>query len=148
MFLLLASIGLAFDLGRIYIVRNEGQIFVDAAAMAASAQLDGTSQGLTRARTAVERLPDRWNLATESFKNTIVEFSADGSMWAQQPKDASGVRFARVIAPGNRLDMTFVQTVGGPFNLNVAARATAAPGTTSSTGPVCPPRTSAPKNCQ
>lgn len=126
MFLLLASLGLAFDLGRIYIVRNEGQIFVDAAALAASAQIDGSSQGLTKARAAVERLPDRWNLSTESFKNIVVEFSGDGSRWETQPKDVAAIRLARVTAPGNRLDMTFVQTVGGPFNLNVAARATAA----------------------
>ena len=35
MFLMLAVMGLAFDIGRIYIARNEAQIFTDAAALAA-----------------------------------------------------------------------------------------------------------------
>src|SRR5580700_8138637 len=64
MLLLLAVIGLAFDLGRIYIVRNEAQVFTDAAAMAAAARLDGTAGGIRRAREAVARLPGRWNLGT------------------------------------------------------------------------------------
>ena len=54
MFLLLAVIGLAFDLGRVYIARNEAQIFVDAASLAAAQQMDGTAAGLNRARAARE----------------------------------------------------------------------------------------------
>src|ERR1043166_10081904 len=45
MLLLMAVMGLAFDLGRIYIARNEAQVFTDAAAMAAAANLDGTPVG-------------------------------------------------------------------------------------------------------
>ena len=67
MFLLLAVIGMAFDMGRVYIARNEAQIFTDAAAMAAAKQLDGTAAGLDRARAAVAAMPNRWNLGTENF---------------------------------------------------------------------------------
>ena len=77
-FLLLAVIGLAFDLGRIYITRNEAQMFTDAASMAAAAQLDGTATGLARAKAAVEHLPAKWDLGTQSFEGVITEFSADG----------------------------------------------------------------------
>ncbi len=46
MLLLLAMLGLAFDLGRVYIARNEAQVFTDAAAMAAASRLDGTAPGI------------------------------------------------------------------------------------------------------
>jgi uncharacterized membrane protein len=125
MFLLLAVIGLAFDLGRVYIARNEAQVFTDAAAMTASAHLDGTQAGLTKAREAVAHIPMRWNLGTQEFRGVVVEFSADGSHWEQGPKDAAAVRFARVIAPDNNLEITFLRAVGGPENLTVPAYAVA-----------------------
>jgi uncharacterized membrane protein len=126
MLLLLAVLGMAFDLGRIYIARNEAQIFTDAAAMAAAAKLDGTEAGIAKAREAVAKLPDRWNLGTSEFKGVVVEFSADGSKWESDPKDASGMKIARVIAPDNNLEITFLRAVGGPPSFRVAARSAAA----------------------
>ena len=126
MFLLLAVIGLAFDLGRVYIARNEAQVFVDAASMAAAQQIDGTAAGLDRARGAVQRLPNRWNLGTESFEGVQVEFGADGEHWNADPKDTNAVHFVRVTAPGNHLGIVFLRAVGGPENFTVAARAVAA----------------------
>src|SRR5713101_8492092 len=87
MFLLLAVMGLAFDLGRVYIARNEAQVFTDAAAMTAAARLDGTPAGLTTAREDVAHLPIRWNLGTEDFRGVVIEFSADQSYWEKDPKD-------------------------------------------------------------
>src|SRR5580658_8927587 len=81
MLLLLAVIGMAFDMGRIYIARNEAQVFADAAAMTAAAKLDGTPSGVARARDAVAHLPMRWNLGTEPFTGVVIEFSPDGRMW-------------------------------------------------------------------
>ena len=124
-FLLLAVIGLAFDLGRIYIARNEAQVFTDAASMAAAVQLDGTSAGLTRAKAAVEHLPAKWNLGTQSFAGVVTEFSADGKLWDAQPDDAAGVKFARVRAPENHLNIIFLSAVGGPLDFTVPARAVA-----------------------
>jgi len=46
---LLAFVGLATDLGRLYVSRNELQIFVDEAAFAASFEVDGSGAGITRA---------------------------------------------------------------------------------------------------
>jgi hypothetical protein len=126
MFLLLAVVGMAFDLGRVYIARNEAQIFTDAASMAAAAQLDGTAAGLVRARAAVDALPNRWNLGTESFHGVLVDFSADGEHWDPQPRELTAVRLARVTAPENHLEITFLRAVGGPESLTVPARAIAA----------------------
>jgi hypothetical protein len=126
MFLLLAVIGMAFDFGRIYIARNEAQIFTDAAAMAAAAQLDGTTSGLERARAAVARLPNRWNLGSEDFRGVVVEFSADNQQWETEPQEAGAVQYARVTAPENRLEITFLRAVGGPDNFTVPAHAVAA----------------------
>jgi uncharacterized membrane protein len=126
MFLLLAVIGLAFDLGRVYIARNEAQVFTDAAAMTAAARLDGTPAGLITARDEVAHLPIRWNLGTEDFRGVVIEFSADRSVWEKDPKDTAAIRFARVIAPGNNLEITFLRAVGGPQSLNVPAYAVAA----------------------
>jgi uncharacterized membrane protein len=126
MFLLLAVIGLAFDLGRVYIARNEAQVFTDAAAMTAAARLDGTPAGLITAREDVAHLPIRWNLGTEDFRGVVIEFSADRSLWEKDPKDTAAIRFARVIAPGNNLEITFLRAVGGPQSLNVPAYAVAA----------------------
>ena len=126
MFLLLAVVGMTFDLGRVYIARNEAQVFTDAASMAAALHLDGTAAGLKQAREAVAKLPNRWNLGTQEFENVAVEFSADGERWERDPKDAAGLAYARVTAPDNRVEITFLRAVGGPQQFTVPAHAIAA----------------------
>jgi len=124
--LLVAMMGLAFDVGRIYIARNEAQVFTDAAAMAAAAKLDGTPAGLDRARQAVARLPIRWNLGTSAFTGVVVEFSADGNHWDREPKDAAPLSMARVTAPANNVDIVFLRAAGGPAAFTVPSRSVAA----------------------
>jgi uncharacterized membrane protein len=126
MLLLLAVMGLAFDLGRVYIARNEAQVFTDAASMAAASKLDGSSNGIEKARQAVARLPMRWNLGTSEFKGVVVEFSSDGVKWERDPKDASSLKQARVTAPDNSVEITFLRAVGGPAFFTVPAHAAAA----------------------
>jgi uncharacterized membrane protein len=126
MVLMLAVMGLAFDFGRIYIARNEAQVFTDAAAMAAAAKLDGTSAGLDRARQAVARLPIRWNLGASAFTGVVVEFSADGQQWDREPRDAATLSMARVTAPANNVDIVFLRAAGGPAAFTVPARSVAA----------------------
>jgi hypothetical protein len=125
MLLLLAVIGMAFDMGRIYIARNEAQVFTDAASMTAASKLDGTAAGLERAREAVGKLPMRWNLGTQPFTGVIVEFSADGMMWEKDPKDPAPLAFTRVTAPSNGVDIVFLRAVGGPQTFTVPARSAA-----------------------
>jgi uncharacterized membrane protein len=125
MFLMLAVMGLAFDLGRIYIARNEAQVFTDAAAMAAASKLDGTDVGLEKARQAVARIPMRWNLGTREFTGIVVEFSGDGGIWTANPKNAAGMTLARVTAPANAVEITLLSAVGGPASFTVPARSVA-----------------------
>lgn len=127
MLLMLAMIGMAFDVGRIYIARNEAQVFTDAAAMTAAAKLDGTGSGLARAREAVARLPIRWNLGTRKFTGVVVEFSADGERWSASPRDPAAVEFARVTAPDNQVEILLLRAVGGPDSLTVPAHSVARP---------------------
>jgi uncharacterized membrane protein len=125
MFLLLAVMGLAFDLGRIYIARNEAQIFTDAAAMAAASKLDGTPDGVLRARDSAIRLPIRWNLGTKEFTGVVVEFSSDSVKWERDPDIAAGLTMARVTAPSNDVEITFLRAVGGPSMFTVPSRSVA-----------------------
>jgi uncharacterized membrane protein len=125
MFILLAAIGLAFDGGRIYIARNEAQVFVDAASMLAASKLDGTEAGLKNAREAVAKLPQSWNLSMQDFTNLEIAFSADGVNWQKNPAESKGLQFARVSAPANHVEITFLRAVGGPQNMTVPASASA-----------------------
>lgn len=113
MLLLLALLGIAFDFGRIYIARNEAQLFTDAAALAAVQKLDGTAEGVARAREAVGALPNRWNLGTQSFDGVKLEFSEDKQS-------------VRATAPQNQVEITFLRAVGGPERFTVPARSVAA----------------------
>jgi uncharacterized membrane protein len=125
MLLLLAVMGMCFDLGRIYIARNEAQVFTDSAAMTAAAKLDGTTAGVARARDAVAHLPMRWNLGTQPFTGVVIEFSSDGRTWDRDPKDASGLSLARVTAPANGVDIVFLRAAGGPKSFTVPSRSVA-----------------------
>jgi uncharacterized membrane protein len=130
MLLLLAVMGMAFDLGRIYIARNEAQVFTDAAAMTAASKLDGTAAGIERAREAVTHLPMRWNLGTQEFTGVIIEFGHPGSggdpdKWERDPKAAAQVTMARVTAPSNDVEITFLRAVGGPRAFTVPASSAA-----------------------
>src|ERR1700720_3445635 len=71
--------GLAIDLGRMYITKNEAQSYADSAALYAAQQLDGTSAGITAANNAVANNPNTWNFGTTAFSGTITEYSPDGS---------------------------------------------------------------------
>ena len=123
--LLLAVVGMAFDFGRIYIARNEAQVFTDAAAMTAASKLDGSGAGIHAAKQAVTHSPMRWNLGTQPFTGVVVEFSSDGSKWESDPQDSGSITMARVTAPGNGLDIVFLRAVGGPDRFTVPARSIA-----------------------
>jgi Flp pilus assembly protein TadG len=103
-FAVIGSTGLAVDLGRMYIAKNEVQAFADAAAIAAAQQLDGTTNGLTRARTAAQGVTNRWNLGTQLVTNPTVEFSLPNGAgglnftWAAAPSPATSYSVVRVHA--------------------------------------------------
>jgi Flp pilus assembly protein TadG len=67
--MLFGACGLVVDLGRMYVVRNELQIFADTAALAATLRLNGETGGITRARSEITtmRQSNYWHVATKPF---------------------------------------------------------------------------------
>jgi Flp pilus assembly protein TadG len=99
---LFACLGLAVDVGRMYIAKNEAQGFADAAALAGALKLDGTSAGVTAAKTAATGMADRWNFMTSTFSGTVVEVStANTGPWTNAtspPSPATNYTYLRVTA--------------------------------------------------
>jgi Putative Flp pilus-assembly TadE/G-like len=128
----LGASGLAIDLGRMYITRSEAQAFADSAALAAAAQLDGTSVGITAANLAVQNNPNRWNLGTQNFSDTSVQFglasaanqnTADPNSWTSNPESPANYRFVLVVANA-AVPVTLMQAITGQSTARVSAAAT------------------------
>jgi hypothetical protein len=128
-------LGLALDLGRVYVARSEAQSFTDAAALAASLALDGES--FTAARNAVGGdTKNRWNMGTETFgansRATIAtEFARplttnaskpDPGTWSDAPTTAAGYTFVRVTATA-ALPLYILPLVGTAASQSVTAMA-------------------------
>src|SRR5690242_12963020 len=73
---LMLAMGLAVDIGRMFIAKSETQIYVDSAALAACLQLDGTSNGIANAKTAVTNQTNTWNFNTQSMPAATVTFAS------------------------------------------------------------------------
>ena len=101
-------LGLALDLGRVYIAKNETQSFTDTAALAAALALNDAN--FTAAKDAVSgNTKNRWNMGTSSFVDSSVttEFAQalpanasrpDPDTWSAAPPTAEGYMFVRVTA--------------------------------------------------
>jgi len=122
---MVGAVGLAIDVGQAYIVRSEAQAHVDAAALAAALELDGTAEGITRATSQVANSLNRWRFDTQTFTGTQVEFSTDpAGPWESVPASPAGYRFARVGATAN-IPLLFVRVLVPQDTALVAARAVA-----------------------
>ena len=99
---LFGFLGLCFDLGRILIAQNELQTYVDSATLAATLELDGTDEGVDRARQAAIDTPNRWVFGTKVVPSPEVYFAeAVGGPWvADPPVPPTNYRFARVKSEG------------------------------------------------
>ena len=98
---MIGAMGLAVDLGHVFIIKNETQAFADAAALAAALQLDGTTAGITRAGTAATSLTNKWNFDTTSVPSPTVEYAVTSTgTWydAASVPDPSTIIYARVTA--------------------------------------------------
>jgi hypothetical protein len=123
---MVAVVGLSVDLGRMYVARNEAQAYVDAAAMSAAAELDGSMAGLQRARDAVAASTNRWHLGTETFSGTQTKFAtARTGPWSASPGSAAGIMFVRVWAAAHP-PLYFLPIVAGASRSQVTAAAVAA----------------------
>jgi hypothetical protein len=119
--------GLAIDFGRVYTTRNEVQTFTDSAALSAVTRLNGTSAGISAARSAVTANPNRWYFGSKQFTNVSTEFSANRTTWEANPATAASVRYVRVTAPTNSVAIYFLNAMlpNAARSLNVAATSTA-----------------------
>src|SRR5689334_869422 len=138
---LIAAAGLAVDMGRMYITKNEAQSYADAAAVSAALQLRGTAYGLTLADATVAASPNSWGFSTTAFgaaatasgAATVTEYSADGlTNWqtsaAANPATAN---FARVTATVNNLPLYLLpvlNVVGGSIGNLTTVKASAVAG--------------------
>lgn len=123
-FAVMGAAGLAIDLGRLYVAKNEAQTFVDAAAIAAALELDGTQAGFQRARDAVGASTNRWNFGSGTFSGTVGFSQNSAGPWEANPVTAADYRFARVGA-GAAVPMTFMQVLGSGERVSVSAGAVA-----------------------
>src|SRR5260370_16138508 len=105
------ALGMAVDVGRAFIAKNETQSFCDAAAYAAVLKLNGTSTGISNATAAVTNSVNTWNMNTTSVSNPSVDFatSANGP-WSKNPSPATGYIYARVQASVD-MPMYFIPVV-------------------------------------
>jgi Flp pilus assembly protein TadG len=83
---MVGALGLAVDMGRVFIIKNETQHFCDAAALAAALQLDGTSAGVTLATSTATGLSNNWNFSTTTVGSPTVEYATTSSgTWTNAP---------------------------------------------------------------
>ena len=98
-FALIGILGLAVDLGRMLIARNETQAYCDASALSAALALDGTSTGIANAKSAVAGSPNKWNFGTTAVTNPTVTFATVSTgPWVSSPSPASGYLYVKVVA--------------------------------------------------
>ena len=99
---LLGALGLAVDVGKAFITKNETQNFCDAAALSAALWLDGTTTGITTAKSAVTSSTNVWNLGTTKVTTSVtptVEFAtASTGPWVASPSPATNYAYVRVTA--------------------------------------------------
>jgi len=123
-----ATLGLATDLARMYVVKNELQTYVDAAAMAACYELDGTLDGIANAQAAAASgpagTPNRWDFATKMVTGVQTSFAQTftGSYLAS-PASGSDYRFVRVTASATvpLYFLTIVPQVGASRTIQASA---------------------------
>jgi uncharacterized membrane protein len=111
-FTLFGMLGLAVDLGRVYIARNEAQSFTDTAALAAALTLSPVSFASAHAAIA-KNTRNQWNLGTSIFTvsggdTTITtefaraqpanDYRPDAATWSAAPASSAGYTFVRVTA--------------------------------------------------
>jgi len=143
--------GLAFDVGRMFIIKNELQTFADASAIAAVRQMDGSQTGVQNAHTTAgtgpmgSTSPNRWNFDGSSVANITdtyaTSFNGTYDNYATASGNASNnYRFIKVTANAT-LPLYFLPVIGGlPTSQLLQATATGGQeaGSSASGGGVLP----------
>lgn len=147
-------VGLAIDLGRMFVIKTELQNAADACALAAARELDGSADGLTRADNAGAFVGarNRINFQKEPATVTSVNLtysltysaalSPNSSYTTSGSADPSLVKYAMCTISRANIGMLFMGTNGfGPQTVKAYAVATLAPGQTNCAVPlgICAP---------
>jgi Flp pilus assembly protein TadG len=125
---LIGMLGLAVDLGRVYIVKNEAQAFTDLASIAAARHLNGKQAGIDNAKTEVANSTNGWNFGTQSFPAAIrtVEFAtaATGPWFTAPAGSLVGYAFVRVTV-NPVVNLSFLPATGSSYTQTVTAKSVA-----------------------
>ena len=121
-----AALGIAFDLGRTFVAKNELQNYCDSAALAAALQLDGTTTGISNAQTAVTNSANSWNLGTSTVSSPTVTFATSSSgPWSSSPNPATNYSYVKVWASVS-VSVYFMPVITANFRQPVNSYAIAA----------------------
>jgi uncharacterized membrane protein len=126
---LVGMLGLSMDIGRMYVVKSETQAFADSAAVRAALELDGTTTGITRARTAAQTdSRNKWDLGSNSFasSNVTVTFATSlNGTYSSNPNPATNYTYAKVnvVSP---MPLYFISAVVGQTSSSINAIAVGA----------------------
>ena len=119
-------LGMAVDLGRMFIAKNETQAYCDSAALAAALMLDGTTTGISNAQAAVTNAPNTWNLDSQAVASPTVTFATSSTgPWSSNPNPATGYGYAKVSTTVN-MNLYFMPLIAGATSQSVTSSATAA----------------------
>ena len=122
---LVGVLGMAVDIGKMFIAKNETQAFVDSAALQAALQLDGTTTGISNAQTAVTNAPNTWNLNSSSVATPTVTFATStAGPWSANPNPATGYIYVKV-ATTVSMNLYFMPAVTGQTSQSITSSATA-----------------------
>jgi Flp pilus assembly protein TadG len=143
LFVMIGMVGLAIDVGRMFVYKSELQAFADNAAMAAISKMDGTQAGVQAANALALTGPDGASLANKvNFDSTTISnvttgyatsFSGTYDNYATASSAATNnYRFLKVTASSN-VALTFLPALPGISTLYaVSASATSGQQATSS----------------
>lgn len=122
---MIGSLGLAVDVGRLYIVKSESQAFADSAAVDAALQLDGKTSGLNDARAVVAANLNRANLGESVISGVVPEFATSAAgPWYPNPSPPSNYVMVRVV-PTVNVQMLFMPLIAPGWSRPVSSRAIA-----------------------
>src|SRR5260370_40196090 len=120
---LFGALGMAVDLCRMFITKNETQSFCDAGALAAVMKLDGTTTGITNAKNAVTNLGNKWNMDSTTVASPDIKFATSSSgPWVADPNPAIGYTYTQVTATVS-LPLYFIGVVVGNTTHSVTSLA-------------------------
>lgn len=128
-FILFGMLGLAVDLGRLFILKSEAQAFADTAAIDGVRMLNGKTSGIEAAKTAILGSKNRINFNTSSVPEnlTTVEFakSAVGPWETDLIGSAAGYAFIRVTVKP-QMKLLLISAIQNSSTASVSGQAVAA----------------------